>query len=180
MTRWIRMLLLALALGSFTVHATGCYGSYGLTMKLYKWNGTIGNKVARGLVHFALWVVPAYPLFGLVDWLVLNNIEFLTGSPVLASAPGTRTVVKANEREVHITTGEKTVVLKSEQEGQFSLWVANKQVGHGNITPEGGLIFSDDVGKQTRYLSPSFVEKMRAAASQRMEKLAASGAIQDL
>lgn len=180
MTRWIRMLLLALALGTFTAQATGCYGSYSLTMKLYKWNGTIGNKIARGLVHFAFWVIPAYPLFGLVDWLILNNVEFLTGRPVLAAADGQTTVVKANEREVHITKGDKTLVLKSEKEGQFTLWVADKQVGHGNITPEGGLILSDDVGKQTRYLGPSFVEKLRAAASERVQKLASKGAIQPL
>lgn len=77
--------LIALALAAaFTL--TACYGSYSLTNKLYKWNGTLGNKWLNSCVHFILWVIPVYGIcIGLVDGLVLNTVEFWTGSNPLAS-----------------------------------------------------------------------------------------------
>ena len=65
---------------------SGCHGSYGLTKKLLRWNGTLGNKWLNSCVHFLLWVVPVYEVsIGLVDFLVLNTVEFWTGSNPLAS-----------------------------------------------------------------------------------------------
>lgn len=77
--------LVALALAAaFTL--TACYGSYSLTNKLYKWNGTLGNKWLNSCVHFILWVIPVYEIcIGLVDGLVLNTVEFWTGSNPIAS-----------------------------------------------------------------------------------------------
>ena len=64
---------------------SGCHGSYGLTKKLLRWNGTLGNKWLNSCVHFLLWVVPVYEVsIGLVDFLVLNTVEFWTGSNPLA------------------------------------------------------------------------------------------------
>ena len=48
---------------------TGCYGSNALFGKLHKWNGTLGNKWLNSIVHY----------------LVLNTVEFWTGSNPLAS-----------------------------------------------------------------------------------------------
>jgi hypothetical protein len=61
--------------------ATGCYGTYQATNKLNAWNGTVSsNKVARSLVHFGLWVIPVYELAIVGDFLIFNNVEFLTGT----------------------------------------------------------------------------------------------------
>lgn len=64
---------------------TACYGSYSLSNKLYKWNGSLGNKWLNSCVHFLLWVIPVYEIcIGLIDGLVLNTVEFWTGSNPLA------------------------------------------------------------------------------------------------
>ena len=77
--------LIALGLAAaFTF--TACYGSYGLTTKLYKWNGTLGNKWLNSCVHFLMWIIPVYPICaGLIDGLVLNTVEFWSGSNPVAS-----------------------------------------------------------------------------------------------
>ena len=77
--------LIALGLAAaFTF--TACYGSYGLTTKLYKWNGTLGNKWLDSCVHFLMWIIPVYPICaGLIDGLVLNTVEFWSGSNPVAS-----------------------------------------------------------------------------------------------
>jgi len=67
----------------------GCYGSFGATKALHSWNGEVtGNKFLNWLVFVALNIVPVYGLFVFADGLVLNSIEFWTGSNPVASADG--------------------------------------------------------------------------------------------
>ncbi|MCK9182941.1 MAG: DUF3332 domain-containing protein [Fibrobacteraceae bacterium] len=64
---------------------SACYGSYGLTNKIYKWNGTLGDKWINSCVHFLLHVIPVYEVSEyLIDGLVLNTVEFWTGSNPVA------------------------------------------------------------------------------------------------
>jgi hypothetical protein len=64
---------------------SGCYGKNACFNKLHDWNGTLGNKWINSIVHFFLNVFPVYMIcLGLVDGLVLNTIEFWTGSNPLA------------------------------------------------------------------------------------------------
>lgn len=64
---------------------TGCYGSYACFNKLLKWNGSLGNKWLNSVVHFVMWVIPVYGIATFVDFLVMNTVEFWTGSNPLAS-----------------------------------------------------------------------------------------------
>ena len=78
MKRTLAPLVLALAIA-----CAGCYGSYSAFNSLHKWNNTAtSSKVGNSFIHFALWVIPAYPLFLLGDWLIFNNVEYFTGEPV--------------------------------------------------------------------------------------------------
>lgn len=71
---------LALAAALATT-STGCYGSYTAFNKVHKWNGTVTDStVVKSALHLGLWIVPVYPLLLTVDWLVLNNVEAITGS----------------------------------------------------------------------------------------------------
>lgn len=83
--RFGHMKRLAPLLIASTLAATqpACYGSYGAFHSVHRWNGTAtGNKVANSVIHFGLWVIPIYELAIIGDWLIFNNIEFLTGSRV--------------------------------------------------------------------------------------------------
>ena len=66
---------------------TGCYGSNACFNKLHKWNGSLGNKWLNSIVYFlGFWIFPVYGIcLWLVDGLVLNTVEFWTGSNPLAS-----------------------------------------------------------------------------------------------
>jgi len=68
----------------------GCYGKNAVFNKVHKWNGTIQNKFARSLVHFAFWVVPVYEVSFFIDIVVLNVIEFWTGTNPVAMNEGDR------------------------------------------------------------------------------------------
>jgi hypothetical protein len=95
-------LVVILAFGIFV----SCYGSYVLFHKIYKWNGTIGDKWVKSLLHIVLWIVPVYEVCLLVDFLVFNTLEFWTGKNPLAMNPGEKEVqiVKNQGETFEITT----------------------------------------------------------------------------
>lgn len=72
-----------LCAGAFAL--SGCYGHYGCWHKFHKWNGTLGSKWMNSVVHFVLNVIPVYGILYFVDFLVINTIEFWTGSNPIAS-----------------------------------------------------------------------------------------------
>jgi hypothetical protein len=74
----------AVAVSITGLSLTGCYGSYGLFNKMHKFNGSVGDKWIASVVNFISWVIPVYPICLLADFLILNTIEFWTGSNPLA------------------------------------------------------------------------------------------------
>lgn len=73
---------------------SSCIGSFSLSSKLLAWNQQIGPKFVNELVFFAFWVLPVYEVSCLADLLVLNSIEFWSGSNPVAQ--GTR-IIEGND-----------------------------------------------------------------------------------
>ncbi len=73
-----------LLLGSTAM--SSCIGSFTLTKKVLAWNSQVGNKFVNELVFFAFWILPVYEVTSLADMLVLNSVEFWSGTnPLTAS-----------------------------------------------------------------------------------------------
>lgn len=65
---------------------SSCIGSFALTNKVLSWNNQVGSKFVNELVFFAFWILPVYEVTSLADVLVINSIEFWSGSnPMSAS-----------------------------------------------------------------------------------------------
>jgi hypothetical protein len=79
--------LVALA-SLFMLLQTGCFGSFGLTRKVYQANSKVGDKWVNELVFLVFVVLPVYEIAAFIDVVALNLIEFWTGSNPLAMAPG--------------------------------------------------------------------------------------------
>ncbi|MDD2961598.1 MAG: DUF3332 domain-containing protein [Muribaculaceae bacterium] len=69
---------------------TSCIGSFALSNKVLSWNKQVGNKFVNELVFFAFWILPVYELTVLADVVVINSIEFWSGSNPVAY--GTRVI----------------------------------------------------------------------------------------
>ena len=80
---------------SFSV-MEGCYGGFRLFKTYHNWNGSLGNKWVKEIVYLlTFWNI--YPICVLVDFWILNTIEFWTGRNPLAMTPGeTETKVVQN------------------------------------------------------------------------------------
>lgn len=65
---------------------TSCIGKFALTKKVMAWNNQVSNKFVNELVFIAFWVLPVYEVTSIADLLVINSLEFWSGSnPVEAS-----------------------------------------------------------------------------------------------
>lgn len=95
---------------------TSCIGSFTLTNKLLSWNKQIGSKFVNELVFFAFWVLPVYEVSGLADLLVLNSIEFWSGSNPVAK--GTK-VIEGNDGRYLVNCDGKGYTIKSENDGSI-------------------------------------------------------------
>ena len=84
-------LLVATTLAS-SVLFSSCIGPFGLTNKLLSWNSNIDSKFVNELVFIAFWIVPVYEISALADVLVLNSIEFWSGSNPVADAGTVKTI----------------------------------------------------------------------------------------
>ena len=64
-----------------------CIGSFALFNKVKSWNDHVGDKFVNELVFVAMWILPVYELSFAADLLILNSIEFWSGTnPALAQA----------------------------------------------------------------------------------------------
>jgi hypothetical protein len=90
----------AILLGSMLAFSqTGCLGQMGLSGKVLKFNlSVVNNKWARELVFLLLYIVPVYPFATLIDLIIINSIEFHTGTNPITDKP--RIALRADAQEV--------------------------------------------------------------------------------
>lgn len=101
MRRYVKIIALSLAVLFGATTMSGCYGKFMLTKKIYTWNGTVSsNKFINNLVFWVMVILPVYGLGTFIDAVILNTIEFWTGSNPMAMGPG--------EKETKMVTIEDT------------------------------------------------------------------------
>ena len=123
----MKKVFLSIALAA-TLFLSSCIGSFGLTKKCYDWNNSIGDKWVNELVFLALNIIPVYDICVFADVIVLNTIEFWTGSNPIASktevidTENGKYLVEANENGYTITKGDETVQFINEN----GVWYMNQ------------------------------------------------------
>lgn len=112
-----------------------CIGSFTLTNKLLTWNRQISNKFINEVVFFVFWVLPVYEVSGIADLLVLNSIEFWSGTNPVAS--GTKRV-KGNDAEYLVKADKKGYTITNETDGTSTrLEFNSKEQSWNLLTPKG-------------------------------------------
>jgi len=132
-TTLIGMAILMLGISTLS---TGCFGSFSLTRKLYDMNKSIGNKFGQSVVLWVFLIVPVYEVCAGVDFIILNLIEFWSGSNPLAMKPGEKDsrIVKAKDGKQYVITatqnrfditasgtGDKTALVYAPQNNTWSI-----------------------------------------------------------
>lgn len=84
--------------------ASSCVGTFQLTHKLALWNTKATNEKFLNEIIF-LFISPAYAVCGVVDALVINTMEFWSGTNPLAKNEGkTQTIMGQDGRYYAVTT----------------------------------------------------------------------------
>ena len=92
----IGMAALMLGIGTLT---TGCMGSWKVTSMVYGWNKSVtGNKYINNIIFWVFCAFPIYEVSMFIDGVILNLIEFWTGSNPIAMNVG--------EKEQQIVKGK--------------------------------------------------------------------------
>ncbi len=84
MLRGRRLVALVLVLSVFTLSNASCVGDFALTNKLLKWNQGL-NKWLGSFVLLLFIIIPVYGVTLLIDWIILNVIQFYGGSNPISS-----------------------------------------------------------------------------------------------
>jgi hypothetical protein len=72
----------------FTSTLQSCIGSFNLTKKVYEFNKGVGDKWIQELVFLLFVILPVYEVALLIDGVILNLIEFWTGSNPMSMNEG--------------------------------------------------------------------------------------------
>lgn len=126
------------ALGTSAVSMTGCFGSFPLIRKLWKFNDSFGSKWVKWLIFLLFSILPVYTIASLGDVLVMNLVEFWTGKTLLSQGE-TRKVVADNgdvvefRRESDDSIAVRTVSNGGQVNAQFRVhrstdrvWIENE------------------------------------------------------
>lgn len=147
----LKHIVLVLLIASIAVMSVGCYGSFNLTKKVYNWNGTMGDKWTKELVFLVLNIVPVYGVAAWIDVVILNSIEFWTGSnPVasnLTSDDGTSVAFNAEKKEMTITYAGASYIVTNEN-GKATVKNADGVViAYAETGVDGSMMLKDSQGK---------------------------------
>ena len=158
--------LVTVGLLAFTSTATlqGCYGNFAMTKKVYKWNGSLGNKWLNSIVMVGMTIIPVYQLSMLVDGVILNVVQFWTGSNPLAMLPGEKETqtVAVNGKTYILTATQNRLEVALQEPGvkpmelkydpQQQAWLVATEAGSKKVAEQHGdqlTLFLADGSQQT-------------------------------
>ncbi|MBP6671657.1 MAG: DUF3332 family protein [Bacteroidetes bacterium] len=154
MNKMFKQVVIALLIATMALMSVGCYGSFNLTKKVYNWNGSLGDKWVVELVFLAANIIPVYSIAGFIDVVILNSLEFWTGSNPVASSvtseDGTTVAFNKEKNEMTLSYGGKTFVITREEgrsvvkdtEGNVLATAVSDANGTMNVVDAQGNILS--------------------------------------
>ncbi len=115
-----------------------CIGSFALFNKVKTWNEHVGDKFVNEIVFVAMWILPVYELCFAADLLVLNSIEFWSGTnPALA--------------ETKVIDGKDAQYLVARNEAGYTITnMTTKQVTRFNFNAEDNSWSLENNGQEVK------------------------------
>lgn len=155
---------------------SSCIGSFGLFNKVRDWNSGISDsKFVNELLFIALHIVPVYEICYFADIVVLNSIEFWSGSNPVAKAGEVKTVkgekgeylVQCNEDGYTITNeaGEELQLKFNEEDQSWNVMNGDETIELLSINNDGTVNMNMQNGT---YMQVTMDAKGMMAARQAM------------
>lgn len=184
--RWLHRSRLCLLFALFLIPVIplmGCYGEFALTKAVYEFNGDVSdNEFVQSLVTWVLGFLFVYSAAVLIDFVILNLIEFwtdqnpMTAKQTLESPDGSQVVMtpnaSGNEVRIDMIRNGETVetrrVVKTAS-GKFEIFDDGGQaVGRVNQLGDGALELSRPDSEEKAILTRDMIEGFKAGSSRSM------------
>lgn len=124
-------MLKKLIAGALIVTLTGCYGGFKATKAVHEFNREVHpNEWVQEIVFLGLVIIPVYGIATLVDAIILNSVEFWTGSNPMANV-GDQKRVDGEDGSYAVST------LKADGSVDIKVVEANGAEHFMNVTREG-------------------------------------------
>ncbi len=130
-----KMTLVAVVLSGSLLFSS-CVGSFGLFNRLSSWNQSLSNKFVNELVFLAFNIIPIYGVSYLADVLVINSIEFWSGSNPMANV-GDVKKVKGENGNYLVKTLENGYSITKEGETASMDLIYDKEANTWNVVANG-------------------------------------------
>ena len=115
---------------------SSCVGSFGLFNRLTSWNQSVGTKFVNELVFLAFNIIPVYGVAYLADALVINSIEFWSGTNPMANV-GDVKKVKGENGNYMVKTLENGYSITKEGETASMDLIYDQATNNWNVVANG-------------------------------------------
>lgn len=175
----VKSMTLGLVLVGITLTQTGCFGTFSLTNKIWEFNKGFDSKYAQEGMFLLFCIIPVYPVCAIVDAIVLNSIEFWTGSnPIAMKAGEVQTQTMAIKGEVYkVTAVQNKFIIEKKKDNKFEpvgkLEYKNKAWFSNTGSEEHKLVGYNDKGQVEVYAVGNKVYTMdrQMASAEYLKKL---------
>jgi hypothetical protein len=148
---WLAGVLLPISLASALTIQTGCFGSFGLTRRIYGFNEQVSpDKWVRWVVFLAFSFIPVYGFGVLADAIVLNSVEFWTGQNPINQASNDVAPSSAPRRVVQLSPSDAVRLTSLPKRGlQVERLRNGRPLDVRRFIPtDTGLVVRDDQGRR--------------------------------
>lgn len=132
---------------------TSCIGQFALTNKVLGWNNQVGNKFVNEVVFICFWILPVYEVTALADILVINSIEFWSGTNPMTASTQT---VKTDSGTYMIAQDQTGYTISCKETGESTRLNFDEEDQSWNVVVDGEnvpfMTFVDDT--RVKVLSP--------------------------
>jgi len=139
------LLLVLLAVGN-----SACIGRMALSGKVREFNlEVVDGRWPHEIVFLALYIIPIYPLAGAVDLIIVNSIEFWTGTNPVDG--GARIARAGDTRHVVAEDGSEAIsTLRTDGSIDIEIRAVDGSLHFMNVVREDGQVVAKGVSKLER------------------------------
>jgi len=144
----MRALIASLLFVVLTLSNTACIGRMATAGIVGKFNLEVTqSKWGREIVFLALYIIPVYPIAGAIDLIIVNSIEFWTGTNPLS---GQERLARAGDQHHVVSADGSEAISTLRKDGSIDLEIraADGSVHFLNVIREEGQVVARDAQGQ--------------------------------
>ena len=109
----MKAIIISILIAALGLSNTACIGRMAVSAKVMKFNLEVTeSKWGREMVFLVLYIIPVYEFAGLVDLIVVNSIEFWTGTNPVNGQPG---LARVGDQKHVIMTRRASAIFGSDE-----------------------------------------------------------------